>query len=131
MDITTCMYHTGLDPFTGQEVHVARHLKDRELKRAPSQFFKPQNHFEVRQAPLAAGRGDLINSGCDCPIRANPPKAPLQARMAKAERDLTEGRYVHTVEAGGRPRTARPGAGPVPGNRPQRKSTRRNKQRPR
>ncbi len=23
-DIATCMYHTGLDPFTGEEVYVAK-----------------------------------------------------------------------------------------------------------
>ena len=30
-DIATCMYYTGLDPLTGQEVYVARHLRDRKL----------------------------------------------------------------------------------------------------
>ena len=33
-DIATCMYHTGLDPFTGEEVFVAKHLRDRKLQRA-------------------------------------------------------------------------------------------------
>jgi hypothetical protein len=28
-DIATCMFHTGIDPFTEQEVYVARHLHDR------------------------------------------------------------------------------------------------------
>ena len=41
-DIATCMYYTGLDPFTGQEVYVARHLRDRKLQRALLQFFKPE-----------------------------------------------------------------------------------------
>jgi hypothetical protein len=36
------MYDTGLDPFTGQEVYVARHLRDRKLQRALLQFFKPE-----------------------------------------------------------------------------------------
>ena len=30
-DIATCMYYTGIDPFTKQEVHVARHPRDRTL----------------------------------------------------------------------------------------------------
>ena len=33
-DIATCMYYTGLDPFTGEEVYVAKHLRDRKLQRA-------------------------------------------------------------------------------------------------
>jgi hypothetical protein len=27
--IATCMFYTTLDPFSCQEVHVARHLRDR------------------------------------------------------------------------------------------------------
>jgi hypothetical protein len=33
------MDYTGIDPFTGQEVHVARHLRDYKLRRALMQFF--------------------------------------------------------------------------------------------
>ncbi len=79
-DITTCMYYTGLDPFTGQEVYVARHLRDRKLQRALLQFFKPENYFEVRKALQAAGRTDLIGSGCDALIPSQPPKAAIEAR---------------------------------------------------
>jgi hypothetical protein len=35
------MYYTGFDPFTKQEVYIARGLKDRNLQRALMQFFKP------------------------------------------------------------------------------------------
>ena len=49
-DIATCMCYTGIDPFTKQEVYVARHLRDRKLQRALMQFFKPENYFEVRKA---------------------------------------------------------------------------------
>ncbi len=96
-DIATCMYHTGLDPFTGEEVYTAKHLRDRKLQRALLQFFKPENYFEVREALQKAGRQDLIGSGCDALIPANPPKVALQARMAKATKSVTEGRYVHTI----------------------------------
>jgi uncharacterized radical SAM protein YgiQ len=124
-DIATCMYHTGIDPFTGQEVFVAKHLRDRKLQRALMQFFKPENYFMVREALLKAGRGDLIGSGCDCLIPAQPPKAALQARMAKANRELGEGRYVHSIEQPGEtPRSGRTRPGTAPGYRPHRKSSR-------
>jgi hypothetical protein len=55
-DIATCMYYTGLDPHTGEEVYTARNLSDRKLQRALLQFFKPENYFEVRQALLQADR---------------------------------------------------------------------------
>jgi uncharacterized radical SAM protein YgiQ len=129
-DIATCMYHTGLDPFTGEEVFVAKHLRDRKLQRALLQFFKPENYFEVRRALLAAGRSDLIGSGCDCLIPDQPPRAALKARIAKAGRELAEGSYVHQIDepksaaavrhdapAARRPKPA--------GYRPHRRSTRR------
>ncbi len=50
MDVATAMYYTGIDPFTRQPVHIARHLRDRKLQRALMQYFKPENYFEVRQA---------------------------------------------------------------------------------
>ena len=40
-DIATCMYYTDIDPFTKQEVYVARDLNNRKLQRALLQFFKP------------------------------------------------------------------------------------------
>jgi hypothetical protein len=58
------MYSTGLDPFTRQQVYIARNLKDRKLQRALLQFFKPENYFEVRKALELVGRQDLIGSGC-------------------------------------------------------------------
>ena len=131
-DIATCMYHTGLDPFTGQEVYVAKHLRDRKLQRALLQFFKPENYFEVRQALLAAGRADLIGAGCNCLIPAQPPKAAIQARMAKARSELSDGRYVHNID---KPqaepaRISRTEPIPASGYRPHRKSAK-NKRRPR
>ena len=123
-DIATCMYYTGLDPFTGEEVYTAKHLRDRKLQRALLQFFKPENYFEVREALQKAGRHDLIGSGCDALIPANPPRVALQARMAKANKSVSEGRYVHTIpgpaKAEGQPRP--PAAA---GYRPHRQTARR------
>src|SRR5208337_3407997 len=126
-NIVTCMYYTGLDPFIGQEVYVARHLRDRKLQRALLQFFKPENYFEVRKALQTAGRHDLIGSGCDALISAQPPKAALQARMTKARGELTAGQYVHTIAKPGTKtlRAASPKSVPVGGYRPHRKTARR------
>lgn len=96
-DIATCMYYTGIDPFTGEEVHSAKKLRDRKLQRALLQFFKPENYFAVREALLEAGRKDLIGSGPECLIPANPPREARMARMRAAAKSLGEGRYVHTI----------------------------------
>src|SRR5436309_377691 len=105
------MYYTGIDPFTGQEVFVAKHLRDRRLQRALLQFFKPENYFQVREALVQAGRADLIGGGCDCLIPSQPPKEALAARGKQAN-EAARGEYVHQV----------PNPEPRKGYRPGRKS---------
>src|SRR5437763_7781419 len=110
-DIATCMYYTGIDPFTGQEVFVARGLRDSKMQRALMQFFKPDNYFAVREALIQAGRQDLIGGGCDCLIPANPPKEAIEARRQQANRTARgdEGDHYHTP--------ANPARGEKPGER--------------
>jgi Domain of unknown function (DUF3362) len=67
------------------------------------QFFKPENYFEVRKALEEAGRTDLIGSGCDALIPAQPPKEALRARRDRANR-AARGDHVHTVASPARPR---------------------------
>src|SRR5260370_24046274 len=98
-DIATCMYYTGIDPFSKQEVYVARHLNDRKMQRALMQFFKPENYFEVRKALEGAGRIDLIGGGCDALIAAHPPMEALQARRTSANQAV-RGDHVHTIPNG-------------------------------
>ncbi|HLW64081.1 MAG TPA: YgiQ family radical SAM protein [Gemmataceae bacterium] len=106
-DVATCMYYTGIDPFTKKPVEVARNLRDRKLQRALMQFFKPQNYFEVREALLQAGRQDLIGNGCDALIPAQPPKEALTARRKRANKDLRD--HYHAVPNPARKRGYRPG----------------------
>jgi uncharacterized radical SAM protein YgiQ len=94
-DIATCMYYTGIDPFTKQEVYVARGLRDRKMQRALMQFFKPENWLTVREALIQAGRQDLIGSGCDCLIPANPPKEAIEGRRRRANAGGHD--HCHTV----------------------------------
>jgi uncharacterized protein DUF3362 len=82
-DIATCMYYTDIDPLTKEQVYIARQLHDRKLQRSLLQFFKPENYFMVREAIIQAGRQDLIGSGCDCQIPAQPPKEAIEARRRR------------------------------------------------
>jgi len=95
---------------------IAKGMKDRRLQRALLQFFKPENYFEVREALLSARRADLIGSGCDCLIGANPPPEALAARRAKADKDFHE--HSHMKDKPGK----KGPAAPKTGYRPQRSS---------
>jgi uncharacterized radical SAM protein YgiQ len=68
--LSTAMYWTGLDPATGEAVHVARGERERSMQRALLQYKKPENRDLVREALLSAGRRDLIGNGPKCLIRS-------------------------------------------------------------
>ena len=68
--ISTCMFYTGLDPYTMEEVYVARTPKEKALQRALLQYFNPKNRTLVEEALRRAGRADLIGNGEKCLIRA-------------------------------------------------------------
>ncbi len=69
--VSTCMFYTGLDPYTLKEVYVARTEHDKALQRALLQYFNPKNRALVVEALRRAGRTDLIGSGPNCLIRAD------------------------------------------------------------
>ncbi len=64
--VSTCMYYTGLDPFTMKEVYVAKSPKEKAMQRALLQFKNPDNYKLVREALIAAGRNDLIGRSPKC-----------------------------------------------------------------
>jgi Domain of unknown function (DUF3362) len=120
-DLATCMYYTGLDPFTKKPVTVATRMQDRKMQRALMQFFKPENWFTVRQALIKVGRHDLIGNGCDCLIPAQPPKEAIDARR----RQVNDPDHYHA--AANPAKGERPGERGLPkqGYRPGRKTARR------
>lgn len=67
--LSTCMYYTGLDPFTGEKVYVPRSDRERKMQRALAQFRNPKNRELVREALVKTGRQDLIGRGSKCLIR--------------------------------------------------------------
>lgn len=67
--ISTCMFYTGLDPFTMKEVYVARDMEEKRMQRALLQFKNPANVPLVIKALKKAGRDDLIGYDKDCLVR--------------------------------------------------------------
>ncbi len=123
-DIATCMYYTGVDPFTKEQVYVAKGLRDRKMQRALMQFFKPENWFTVREALIQAGRQNLIGSGCDCLIPAQPPKEAIKARRRQANQAV-QGDHYHSVANPAKGEPAGERGLPNQGYRPGRKTARR------
>lgn len=64
--VSTCMFYTGLDPFTMEEVYVPRTPKEKAEQRALLQYYRPENKQLVLTALKKAGRYDLIGIGKNC-----------------------------------------------------------------
>ena len=124
MDVATSMYYTGMDPFSKEEVYIAKRLRDRKMQRALMQFFKPENYFEVREALREAGRTDLIGDGCDALIPTRPPHAAIKRRREKANEDL---RVSKRKSKSGGKRKKQSRYEPAKGYRPDRKGKKKRK----
>ena len=77
--LSTCMYHTGLDPLTGEAVYVPKNAHEKAMQRALIQYRLPQNEALVREALMKADRKDLIGFDSRCLIRpkSNPGAKPV------------------------------------------------------
>ena len=64
--LSTCMFYTGLDPCTMEEVYVPRTPEEKKMQRTLLQYFKPENKRIVISALKKAGRTDLIGYGKNC-----------------------------------------------------------------
>ena len=80
--ISTCMYYTGIDPDTMQEVYVAKSFHEKAMQRALLQWKRPDKRKLVIEALKEAGREDLIGFGPNCLVR--PDYSPAK-RKPKAD----------------------------------------------
>lgn len=78
--ISTCMYYTGLDPLTMQEVYVPKSPHEKAMQRALIQYKNPKNYQLVYEALIKAKREDLIGFDKKCLIR---PQGHNQKQISK------------------------------------------------
>ncbi len=64
--VSTCMFYTGLDPYTMEKVYVPKTQKEKAEQRALLQYYRPENRALVLSALKRAGRYDLIGTGKNC-----------------------------------------------------------------
>ena len=67
--LSTCMYHTGLDPRTMEPIYVPKSPHEKELQRALLQWKRPEKRRLIMEALHKAGRTDLIGYGPECLLR--------------------------------------------------------------
>ena len=81
--VSTCMFYTGMDPYTLQQVYVPKTAHEKAMQRALLQYFQPKNRELVIEALLLAGREDLIGTDKKCLV---PPTPAYRARLLQKQR---------------------------------------------
>lgn len=61
--LSTCMYYTGFNPLTNEQVYVPKDKEERKMQRALLQYSKKENYELVLKALIKENRYDLIGSG--------------------------------------------------------------------
>ena len=72
--ISTCMFYTGLDPYSMKEVYVARTYEEKAMQRALLQYYNPKNKDLIVKALKKEGRYDLIGNGEKCLVNSSQEK---------------------------------------------------------
>ena len=67
--ISTCMFYTGIDPYTMKEVYVTKTEEEKSMQRSLLQYFIPENKQKVIKALIKAGRKDLIGYDSKCLVQ--------------------------------------------------------------
>lgn len=88
--VSTCMYHTGIDPYTMEPVYVPTTPKEKAMQRALLQFRNPANRRLVIEALREAERTDLIGFNKNCLVR--PDHRRSQKKKPSGEKNAAEGR---------------------------------------
>ena len=71
--VSTCMFYTGIDPYTMEKIYVPKTPQEKAEQRALLQYFRPENKQFVLSALKKAGRYDLIGKGKNCLVADDSP----------------------------------------------------------
>jgi uncharacterized radical SAM protein YgiQ len=84
--MSTCMYHTEVDPKTMEKVYVPKTNHEKAMQRALIQYRNPKNYALVYEALVKANRTDLIGFGKKCLIRPRKEVRNYKARKLKSKK---------------------------------------------
>lgn len=91
--VSTCMFYTGLDPYTMEPVYVPKSAEEKRMQRALLQYYKPENREIIEKALRLARRTDLIGNGQDCLVKRRSPQTgrPPEGQKSKNKQPVNDG----------------------------------------
>ena len=91
--VSTCMFYTGLDPYTMEPVYVPKSAEEKRMQRALLQYYKPENREIIEKALRLARRTDLIGNGQDCLVKSRSTQTgrPPEDQKSKNKQPVNDG----------------------------------------
>ena len=81
--LSTCMYYTGVDPRTMEEVYIPKSTHEKAMQRALIQYKNPRNYDLILEALEKTGRMDLVGFGERCLIKPRGNKSHKKRKNKK------------------------------------------------
>lgn len=110
---STCMFYTGLDPETLEEVYVPKTPQEKYMQRTLLQYYKKENQHEVIEALIKAHREDLIGNSPNCLVQPDAQYLKKQRQKKEQEKPQVRGKNHREISrnTNSRRRTAHTGKG--------------------
>ncbi|WMJ23286.1 YgiQ family radical SAM protein [Paludicola sp. MB14-C6] len=91
--ISTCMYYTGINPYTNEKVYIAKTKEEKAMQRALLQYYKAENRDIITKALTIAKRRDLIGNSANCLVKpiSNPKVNPQEINAKSPQGKSTKG----------------------------------------
>lgn len=90
--LATCIYYTGIDPFTGKPIYVARTDREKRQQKALLLAHLPAEGKRVREALIACGREDLLPMLCGVNQLAGAGRRELKCIALEAKPGKSQGK---------------------------------------
>ena len=84
--LSTCMFHTGIDPDSGKAVHVPRSDREKGLQKALLLWHQPVERNKVLEALRELGRDDLAAELLGFVSRGRNEKKPTDTELPRNQR---------------------------------------------
>jgi len=78
--LSTCIYYTGSDPFSGTRMHVARTTKEKKLQKALLLYHRPESRHDLEEALRICKRENLLSLLLDSQKQHTAPDKPVKKR---------------------------------------------------
>ena len=97
--ISTCMFYTGLDPYTLEPVYVAKTPEEKSAQRALLQYFMPKNQRRIIEILERAGRRDLIGNEKHHLVKPDNEYLAKQAKFQKEKQQKNQRKPIRNVKS--------------------------------